>query len=82
MSKKQCVKTDRPTIKLRRNVEKKIIRPDASDKGKPGKCLGPDCEKTIMRTKRTWLCDYCRKKISEMEGEAGSFLSPASTSEE
>lgn len=73
---------DRVVARNRRNVEKKILPPDAKDEQKPGPCLGPDCDKQIMRTKRIWLCDYCRKKISEIEGEAGVFIAPASTSEE
>lgn len=64
----------RMTEKRRRNVEKKIFEDSSGGTGKPGPCLGPDCDKQIMRTKKIWLCQYCRKKISEIEGEAGVFI--------
>jgi|GEM_PF-4528133 len=68
-------------MKRRRNVEKKIIPPVPGEHGKSGQCLGPDCSKMIMRTKKIWLCIYCRKKIGEIESEAGIFIEAASTSE-
>jgi len=63
----------------RRNVEKhQFVSFAEGDPEKRKQCLGPDCKKWIMATKKIRLCTYCRKKITEIEGESGVFIEPPS----